>query len=318
VNFPAALANARGFALPSFEDLQDISARDGVDAATAFLYRAVVDSPQHGAFIEEIRSLGGRTASYPPPAGVKLVIVPGGFYREHPRSGADGHVVREQAERLGWPLDSIPVASTGSLLENARTICRWLGEHRDSRIVLVSLSKGGSDLKLALTQPEAGRAFAHVASWINLCGILDGTPMAEWMLSWRVGAVLNRMYYRMLGLSLEFLRDLRREPGCPLDFKLQLPAHLQMISIVGFPLRRHLTSGMARRCHRRLAAACGPNDGVIVLSDVCAQPGLIYPVWGADHYLRSGPDMKQLLEGVLGFVGMEIARCPPAHSTTRD
>jgi len=311
-----APTGARDVAFPSSEELRNISERDGIDAATAFLYRAVVDSPRHGEFMERIRSLSLETGSSRPPAGVKLVIVPGGFYRENPRSGADGHVVREQAERMGWLVDSIPVASTGSLLENARTICRWLSEHHDSRMVLVSVSKGGSDLKLALAQPEAKSAFEHVVAWINLCGILSGTPLAEWLLSWRVAAALNRMYYRMLGLSLEFLRDLRREPGCPLDFELRLPAHLQMISIVGFPLRRHLTSGMARRCHRRLAA-CGPNDGVIVLSDVCAQPGLIYPVWGADHYLRPGPDMSQLLGTVLRFVATETAKCQTTRPTTQ-
>jgi len=313
LNAQAASAGAK--ILPSLEELRNISARDGVDAATTFLYRAMRDAPRYESFIDTIQAPSRETESCAPPGDVKLVIVPGAFYREHPRSGADGRIVREQAERLGWPIDLIPVASTGSILENARTICHWLAERRDSRIVLVSLSKGGSDLKLALQQPGAKHAFERVISWINLCGILNGTPMADWMLSRRVGAVLNRLYYRMLGVSLEFLRDLRREPGCLLDFALEIPAHLQMITVVAFPLRRHLTSAMARRCHSRLGAY-GPNDGVIVLADACALPGLIYPVWGADHYLRSGEDMKRLLGAILGFVGQDLAACKPARSIT--
>lgn len=302
--------------LPSAEELRRRCAREGVDAATAFLYRAMRASARHRPFIDAIQARGRKAEPAPPPDDVRLVIVPGAFYREHPHSGADGRMVRAEAERLGWPIDLIPVVSTGSVLENARAICRWLGEQRAARIVLVSLSKGGSDVKLALRQPGAGDAFQHVVAWINLCGILSGTPMADWMLSRHPGAVLNRLYYRVLGVSLEFLRDLRREPGCLLEPELKIPAHLLLLSIVGFPQRRHLTSAMARRCHKRLGSY-GPNDGVIVLADACALPGLIYPVWGADHYLRSGEDMKRLLRAILGFVGRELAACPPGRSTTR-
>jgi hypothetical protein len=107
-------------------------------------------------------------------------------------------------------------------------------------------------------------------------------------------------------VSVHFMRDLRREPGGPLDFKLQLPPHLQLISLVGFPLRQHMTSGLGRRCYDRVACH-GPNDGVIVLSDVCAQPGLIYPIWGADHLLRSGADMDRVMSAVLRHVGRQLA-----------
>jgi len=190
-------------------------------------------------------------------------------------------------------------------MANARTISDWLTAQRGERLVLVSLSKGGSDLKVALAQPGAARAFERVAAWINLCGILDGTPLSEWLLSWQVEAAMSRLYYRMLGITVDFVRDLRRERGGPLDFPLRLPAHVQLISIVGFPLRKHMTSGLARRCYDRVAPH-GPNDGVIVLSDVCAQPGVIYPMWGADHLLRSGGDINRLLRAVLQFVGRQL------------
>jgi hypothetical protein len=298
--------------LPTADELRAIGEREGVDAATALLYRAVRDAPRQRAFIGAVQAQDGAP---PPPDDVRLVIVPGAFYREHAHSGADGRVVREEAGRLGWPVDLIPVASTGSVIENARAICRWLGEQRNCRIVLVSLSKGGSDLKQALRQPDAEEAFRRVVAWINLCGILSGTPMADWMLSRHPGAVLNRLYYRLLGVGLEFLSDLRRSSDSLLAPALEIPAHLRMISIAGFPQRRHLTSAMARRCHARLAVH-GPNDGVIVLADACGLPGLIYPVWGADHYLRSGEDMAQLLRAILGCVGRELAACPPARALT--
>jgi len=281
------------------------STRESLDEATARLYRSVCESEPHRGFIETVEHLMWESARAAPP-DTTLVIVPAAFYRENPRSGADGHIVRAQAETLGWKVDSIPLASDGSTLANASTISDYLTAHRSGRIVLVSLSKGASDLKVALAQPSAAQVFERVAAWINLCGILDGTPLSEWLLSWQVEAALSRLYYRMLGITVDFVRDLRREQGGPLDFPLRLPGHLQLVSIVGFALRKHMTSGLGRRCYDRVAPH-GPNDGVIVLSDVCAQPGLIYPIWGADHLLRSGADINRLLRGVLQFVGRRLS-----------
>lgn len=310
----AVAAEVNHAALPSYEELREISARDGVDAATTLLYQAVLDSPQYSWFISRVRSLSQETAPCPPPADVALAIVPGAFYRENPASGADGHVVREQAERMGWRVEMIPTGSTASLQENANFICRWLDERRQSRIVLVSLSKGGPDVKMALAQPGGGQAFQSVVVWINLCGLLNGTPLADWMFSRRLGAWLFRQYLRLRRQDFEFVRDLRRGEDTPLDFEVRLPALLQMISVAGFPLTQHLTNGMARRCHRQLTPH-GPNDGGMLLADICALPGLIYPIWGGDHYLRSGGDMQQLIAAILRFVGKELAACPSPRST---
>jgi hypothetical protein len=276
-----------------------------LDSATTSLYRSVVESEPHQDFIQTIQDLMQDERAPAPAPRPRLVIVPAAFYRENPRSGADGHVVRAQAERLGWSVDSIPLVSDGSTSENARIVCDWLSSQRDSRLVLVSLSKGAADIKLALSQPAAERAFERVACWINLSGILSGTPLSDWLLSWQVEAALSRLYYRALGVNTQFMRDLRREKGGPLDFALRLPAHLQLISVVGFPLRRHMTSGLGRRCYDRVARF-GPNDGVIVLADVCAQPGVVYPIWGADHMLRSGADMDRLLSAILRFAGERL------------
>jgi len=183
MNHPLAVAEAELAALPSFEELGEISGEDGVDAATTLLYDAVLDSPHHRWFIKKVQSLSQETNPCPPPADVELAIVPGAFYRENPRSGADGHVVHEQAERLGWRTHLIPIDSTGSLHENAETICQWLSGHRQSRMVLASLSKGGPDVKMALAQSGAERAFESVVAWINLCGLLHGTPLADWLFS---------------------------------------------------------------------------------------------------------------------------------------
>ena len=151
---------------------------------------------------------------------------------------------------------------------------------------------------MALAQPGAAQVFERVMGWVNLCGILDGTPMADWLLSPSLLARANRFVYRIRGRSLDFLEDLRRFPGSKLDFPLRLPAHLQAAHVIGIPLRRHLHNGLVRRCHDRLEPF-GPNDGSILLADTPRWPGQLCPVWGADHYLRPPEDVRPLLAALL-------------------
>src|SRR5713226_5414620 len=209
--------------LPTAGKIQEIATREGMDAATTQLYQSILESPQHGPFVRRIDEICKRTEPRRWQSDFPLVIVPGAFYRENPRSGADGRILREQAERLGCPTGIIPIASRGTLKQNARIICDWLLDNREQPVILASLSKGGADVKMALAEPDATGAFKNVTAWVNLCGILNGTPMAEWLLSRNLAALLNRLYYRLRGQSLEFLRDLRYGVGCPLDFELSLP-----------------------------------------------------------------------------------------------
>ena len=284
---------------------------EGIDAATERLYRGLVESPLHAPFIRRVDELCKEIAPAAWSRDAVLVIVPGASYREHPDSGVDGRIVREQAERIGCPTDFIPVATTGTLGQNARTLGDWLSAQPDRPVILASLSKGGPDIKTALAEPDAEHAFRNVKAWINLCGLLDGTPMADWLLSRSPGPSLIRHYYRLRGRNLDFLSELRYRSGGPLDRPLRLLPHLRLISVAGFPLRKHLTRRATRRCHAHLEPF-GPNDGALVLADVCALPGLIYPVWGADHYLQPDVgdlrDVRVLMRAILRYLDETLDR----------
>jgi hypothetical protein len=279
------------------ERLRELTAQQGCDFTTALLHRRMVESGIHSPFLRELHN--------PPPATLRrtfrVVIVPGAFYRENPRTGADGRLARDVAQQLGLRVTLAPISSTGTLSENSKILAEWLMAQNGDPLVLVSISKGGGDVKTALARSDADQVFDRVIGWVNLCGILDGTPMADWLLSSSLLACANRFVYRMRGRSLEFLSDLRRFPGCSLDFPLTLPAHLRAIHVIGFPLRRHLRTGLARRCHARLASF-GPNDGSILLADALRWPGQLCPVWAADHYLQPIEDVRPLLAALFGHL----------------
>ncbi len=267
------------------ECLAQIAAEQGVDFATALLYQRIVDSPDHGSMIAEIDSMPAYAAT-PCRPDTRVVIVPGAFYRKFKNSGADGQEVRAAAAELGYATDIIPLNEFGALSENAVIIGDWLEGQTDGPIILVSLSKGGSEMKLTLNSPNAKHTFRNVRAWINLSGLLNGSPMASWVFAHRLRTWRYRAILGVQGFDLEYARGLAPGRDGLLDFDLQIPTHMRAVHVLGFPLARHMTTALGRRTHSRLRAL-GPNDGAILLGDACRTPGFIYPVWGADHYLQA-------------------------------
>jgi hypothetical protein len=276
----------------SSEAVRQIVNRQGVDFATALLYDRA--SRAHASFIVQIDQFqrGGRRGN------ATVAIVPAAFHKEKPHSGADGRVVRQAAMDAGLPSETVPVLSTGTLRENSAILLNWLANRNDEKIILVSLCKGGADVKYALSDPKAAAAFRNVRAWLNVCGTLGGSPVAAWLVSRKLRFLATWLFFKCSGHNFEFLRELAPSPRGPLSSPPRIPNSMSLINVVGFPLRRHLTNSFMRACHSRIAPF-GPNDGGVLLADVCQLPGFLYPVWGADHYLRPESRSRSLLAAIL-------------------
>lgn len=280
------------------ETLRQIAAAEGLDFATALLYQTMRQRAPHAAFADGIDRLR-REPVRPVPAGNTLIgIVPAAFYRQMPHTGADGRVIARAAASLGLPSALIPIKSTGTLAENAAIIRDWLKSHPQRRILLCSLCKGGADIKYALGQPGAGPDFSPVSAWVNICGSVHGSPFAQWLLTTKPRFIAAWVYFKCQRHDFRMLRELVPAPAGPLAPALALPPGLTLVNIAGFPLRRHLSNGFMRRCHGFISDY-GPNDGGILLADVCRLPGTLYPVWGADHYLRPETRAGEILTAIL-------------------
>jgi hypothetical protein len=267
-----------------------------VAQATQRLYEFIVQSPRHGPFIRAVDNSPRRPRAVAP--GTVVAIAPAALYKEYRRSGADGRRVREVGEKLGLTVETIPLEPMGALEVNASILLQWLQDCAYDNIVIVSLSKGSSDVKKALVMEGAFDAFSKVSVWISVGGLLEGTPLARWLLSNERFPTAFRALNRIRGVNFRFLEEVDRRPDGPLDFDFSLPAHVRLLHLLGFPLPEHATNWLARLLYRRLAQL-GPNDGFMLLTDAVEWPGLIYPVWGADHYFRTHEDPRPLLEKVL-------------------
>jgi hypothetical protein len=272
--------------------LRQITRDEGIDFATAVLYCVVSESKSLCHFTNEAIVEAGSSSN------VTVAIIPGAFYVEHPETGADGRRLREAAELLNCKTELIETASVGTLSANSETILEWLRSNRGRKVVLASFSKGGADVKVALRRnPEL---FRNVIGWINLGGTTEGSSIVTWILSRRIPRLIARAIFWWHGREMQFLHDLHRTSEGALDFPLSLPSHLRAIHVIGFPLRNHLSTPRARTWHHRLSNE-GPNDGAAMLFDACQLPGVVYPVWGADHYAVDRVDWHEFTQRALQY-----------------
>lgn len=274
---------------------------EGIDFATAVAYDRLCRSQEHGPSIEQLRSLNARGFSSTDASPGTIAVVPGAFHRERSRqTGADGQVLNEEAERLGFAVTIAPTLSFGSLERNSAIVRNWLAQRFADPVVLVSLSKGTAEVKMLLRDVDAERTFRHVTTWVSLSGMWWGSPLVGWLRTHRVRSWLVRQLLRWHGHDFKVIEQLGYGPNEPLAFDVELPDHVELLHVVGFPLERYLCSPLARRGHRRLSPL-GPNDAAgLLLADACHLPGTVYPVWGADHYLRPvHEDNRSLVRRIL-------------------
>ncbi len=260
--------------------MAQLTADRGVDFATALLYDRVRRCPRNGAFVRAVEALEVSPAARPRCAG-RLLVAPAAAYVEHPETGGDGALFCEIGAEFGLEPVVAAVGSGGTVTENARVLVRRLRAETERSVILLSFSKGGADARVALRDAEARRA---VRVWVQVCGLVRGTPLADRILDvpWLRLAVGANFAWRRWRLAA--LDELRAGPGSLLHGPPAAPPGVEVLNVVGFPLRSHVGHDTRVR-HARLSR-WGPNDGAALLLDQVLEPGWIYPVWGADHYFH--------------------------------
>ncbi|MCA9070774.1 MAG: hypothetical protein KDA84_17710, partial [Planctomycetaceae bacterium] len=170
--------------------------------------------------------------------------------------------------------------------------------------ILVSLSKGGAEIKMALKEPDAKECFRMITAWLNVGGILEGSPMIKWLFRRKFRTLLYRLIFAMRKQDFGMIQALQHGMAGSLGFTLEVPKSWEILHVAGFPLHRHMSSPRAERWRHRLSK-WGPNDSVLLLTELEKLPGLVYPVWGTDHYLQSQWEVSNLVRSLLNFIGMK-------------
>lgn len=223
-----------------------------------------------------------------------VVFVPGLAYREDRTTGADFERQIQLLSAAGIPSLLIETDEWGFSENNAYIVAQKLRELNAAhkRILLVSASKGGLEVAIALGKILGPDEVPHLKAWVSVGGILRGSPVADQYLRFpKCWLAEAQLFFK--GKDINTVRDIshkRRSAEFP---ELRFPEHLLKIQFVGAPLATQISREIrARWCSMRHIA---PNDGLTTLPDQIISGSLIVSEPGLDHYFRDQAiDVKTL------------------------
>jgi hypothetical protein len=273
------------------EILADIAKKYSMDVATFYFLQKTYQNKENKAVQNRYQTfLAQQHAQIESPEMAQLqenylVFIPGIAYKEDTTTGADfatqrrllskNNVKNEMIETGEWDLSGPNAGIIAARLKVLNKI------HK--KIVVVSASKGSLELAIAVGKLMKPEDTESIKTWISICGILRGSPVADIHLtgpkSWYAGALLWTK-----GQNLDFLRDLSYDFRKS-DYKnFSFPKHLKIVQLIAAPLATQISSEISGRYTSMLDL--GPNDGVTPLIDELIDNGTIVVELGLDHYFR--------------------------------
>jgi hypothetical protein len=277
--------------IPTRAEIRSLLAQHGIDLTTRILYEIIYEG--NHAFIHEIDQI--EPCASPKTAAFKLLIVPALLYKEHPEFGGDGKSIAEIARACQIETDVVPVASRGSCAENIKILWQAIQHEPVTKIVLLTLSKGGAEARLTLEAHRTDAAMGKVVAWVNLCGFVNGSPLFDLF----SGKLRARLISLVMGIDSHVADEMSSlnphwsQPFCLADGLLTL-------NIIGMPLANHMQTRNQLDRYVRLAKL-GPNDGFALSSEMLIPGSPTYPLWGADHYFRT-PQVSPLLYRIFNYL----------------
>ncbi|MGH7392073.1 MAG: hypothetical protein ACREM3_21835 [Candidatus Rokuibacteriota bacterium] len=211
-----------------------------------------------------------------------VLFAPSWLYRSHPETGSDFAHQRWLLDRLGIANRLIESGESATVEDNAAVIAATVrAAPRDgTRLILVSASKSGAEVALALSRLLAPEEAAGVAAWVNIVGALGGTPLVDAAtrppVSWLVRAVCWLARWNWDGLiSMATGPSRKRLEGAT------LPGAITVVNVVAVPVSGSV--GPEVFFGYQTLRDHGPSDGVVLLADTVWPGGANLVTLGPDH-----------------------------------
>jgi hypothetical protein len=290
--------------LPDQAQLRKLSREVSVDFA-ALSFARVLGADERSravqdAFAESVQDGPARSEEIlrrPDGFPYMVLFAPAWLYRSHPEVGADFARQRQLLDRLGIANRLIPTPESGSVEDNAAVIAATIKEAaRDGRaLIVVSTSKSGAEVALALSRLLRPEECASVVGWLNAGGALGGTPLADAALR-PPAAWLTRSVLWFTGWSLAGLTSMTTAASRARLEGARLPESIAVVNVVAVPV----SGSVGRRLYGsyKVLRRDGPNDGVVLLADAVWPGGANLVALGSDHLFtelqEDGPGLALL------------------------
>ncbi|MFT5503551.1 MAG: hypothetical protein ACI845_003253 [Gammaproteobacteria bacterium] len=239
---------------------------------------------------------------FEPPEGYEqysVLMVPGWNYLNNGKiTGSDLEVPREYISRLGVDNYLVNVPATRGLHQSVpiirQAIEKFSKNHR--KIIIVGASSAAPSIHYTLGHEMAAEQLDSVVAWINLGGIIHGSPLIDYFQEWPQKLVFNTVSF-LRGWDRDEILTMSAEQSRKRVPQLTLPAHLKVINYIGLSLTGDL-SQHARYKYPYLADQ-GPNDGLTLLADIVVPNSLSLVAARSDHYFQGDPLIEEKTIAIL-------------------
>ncbi len=212
-----------------------------------------------------------------------VLFVPGWFFKSDPWTGADLARQRRVVNRLGIDQSLVEIEENATIEENAKIVAASIIRYGQAakKIILVSVSKASAEVALAVGQLLDSEQAQGVAAWINIGGLLRGTPVADSVMRWPK-RWLGKAYFLFKGWDFASVSSMTTQRGRARWEQLRIPRHILIINYIGIPLSGDVTV-LARDRYMKMRKH-GPNDGLTFIVDAIVPNSVTLAQVGLDHF----------------------------------
>lgn len=221
-----------------------------------------------------------------------VLFVPGWAYKKRGHfTGADMAVPRKLMTELGLENHLVEINPIGTVEENAEFLREEIIRYNAFKrpLLVVGPSSAGPVIHLAFSEGTEPKDLQFVKAWLNLGGVLQGSPLVEhirkWPRSWYVSIVL-----KLRGWSKESINSMSSEQGRKRFQRLTLPKHILVFNYLGLSLSGELSKYSKDKYP--ILKVGGPNDGLTLLTDMLAPGSITIVAPKSDHFFNEDPDIN--------------------------
>lgn len=232
-----------------------------------------------------------------------ILFVPGWDYADNGHlTGADFAQPRRLAAQAGFENYLVPLAPTGSVEENARDVAADIERYaaRGKSMIVVGASSAGPAIHYALSELVGEEQQRAVRAWLNLGGILQGSPMVDYFRPWPRRWLLNGVAW-FKGWRQDAIWSMATAPSRARFQRLRIKnPGILIVNYVGIPL----SGSLSKFGHDKYAKLRdeGPNDGLTLVSDVIAPNSHTIVALGNDHFFAEDPRINQKTKALMRLI----------------
>jgi hypothetical protein len=297
----------QGNSLPTREELKKISSEFSVDFASLFFSDRLMQQEKNilaqNVFFKYLTT--DRSHLYSTMAhfsSYRVLFVPGWNYIDNGYlTGSDLALPRQLISELGVENHLVLTPSNGSVEASAKAISAAILKYSklNKKIIIVGASAAGPAIHLTLGEMLPKDLLSSVVAWINLGGILQGSPLVDYFEQWPQKALMNMvLWYKgwehedVLSMSVKKSRERFK--------RLQLDPDLVVFNYLALSLSGNLSHLSTSKYP--LIKSEGPNDGLTLLTDVIAPDSSTLISVNSDHYFGEDPQINDKTVAVLKTV----------------